>query len=315
MTSLILKSKNMNELNQLKYFRWSFGDRYDGWRVKKVDAVFSVIPYFLRTRMDAQNFFEEKIDIDHIEAFIKEHKEDIPDLSVMHVIMASLVRLISQRPHLNRFVIWNKIFARNHVNFSIAVKRSLSDEGEETLIKPYFLPTDTLQDIVRKTRHEQDNNQKQGQQNSSDSISKILGILPEFLLRFVVFMLLHLDKVGMMPKFINKASPWHSSIFLTNIGSIGVESIYHHLYEFGTCSMFVAMGKKSRRHTIDHNGDMKSHKSIQLKFVLDERICDGFYYASSMRILNKILTDPSALLLPPEKVNVDEGVGKKRVDL
>lgn len=305
----------MNDLNQLKYFRWTMGDRYDGWRVRKVDAVFSVIPYFLRTRMDAQNFFEEKVDIDHIEAFIKQHKDDIPDLSVMHVIMASLVRLISQRPHLNRFVIWNKIFARNHVNFSIAVKRSLSDEGEETLIKPYFLPTDTLQDIVHKTRHEQENNQKQGQQNSSDTISKILGILPEFLLRFVVFMLLHLDKVGLMPKFINKASPWHSSIFLTNIGSIGVESIYHHLYEFGTCSMFVAMGKKSRRNSIDRNGDMKSHKSILLKFVLDERICDGFYYASSMRILNKILTDPSVLLSPPEKVSIDEGVGKKRIDL
>ncbi|MEI6052676.1 MAG: 2-oxo acid dehydrogenase subunit E2 [Opitutaceae bacterium] len=315
MARVKLKFNKMNDLNQLKYFRWTMGDRYDGWRVRKVDAVFSVIPYFLRTRMDAQNFFEEKVDIDHIEAFIKQHKDDIPDLSVMHVIMASLVRLISQRPHLNRFVIWNKIFARNHVNFSIAVKRSLSDEGEETLIKPYFLPTDTLQDIVHKTRHEQENNQKQGQQNSSDTISKILGVLPEFLLRFVVFMLLHLDKVGLMPKFINKASPWHSSIFLTNIGSIGVESIYHHLYEFGTCSMFVAMGKKSRRNSIDRNGDMKSHKSILLKFVLDERICDGFYYASSMRILNKILTDPSVLLSPPEKVSIDEGVGKKRIDL
>ena len=305
----------MNELNQLKYYRWTLGDRYDGWRVKNVDPVFSVIPYFLRTRMDAQNFFEEKIDIDHIESFIKDHKDDIPDLSIMHIVMASLVRLISQRPHLNRYVIWNKIFARNHVNFSIAVKRSLSDEGEETLIKPYFLPTDTLQDIVRKTRLEQENNQKVGQQNSSDTISKILGFLPEFLLRFVVFMLLHLDKVGMMPKFINKASPWHSSIFLTNIGSIGVESIYHHLYEFGTCSMFCAMGKKSRRHTIDKNGDMKSHKSIQLKFVLDERICDGFYYASSMRLLNKIMLDPSVLLIPPAQVNIDEGVGKKRIDL
>lgn len=305
----------MNELNQLKYYRWALGDRYDGWRVKNVDAVFSVIPYFLRTRMDAQNFFEEKIDIDHIEVFIKDHKDDIPDLSIMHIVMASMVRLISQRPHLNRYVIWNKIFARNHINFSIAVKRSLSDEGEETLIKPYFLPTDTLQDIVRKTTKEQENNQQVGQQNSSDMISKILGFLPEFLLRFVVFSLLHLDKVGMMPKFINKASPWHSSIFLTNIGSIGVESIYHHLYEFGTCSLFCAMGKKSRRHTIDKNGDMKSHKSIQLKFVLDERICDGFYYASSMRLLNKILTDPSLLLLPPEQVNIDEGVGKKRIDL
>jgi hypothetical protein len=233
----------------------------------------------------------------------------------MHIIMASLVRLISQRPHLNRFVIWNKIFARNHINFSIAVKRSLSDEGEETLIKPYFLPTDTLEDIVRKTRLEQENNQQAGQQNSSDLISKILGYLPEFVLRTVVFMLLYLDKVGMMPKFINKASPWHSSIFLTNIGSIGVESIYHHLYEFGTCSMFCAMGKKSKRHTIDQNGDLKSHKSIQLKFVLDERICDGYYYASSMRLLNKILANPSGLLLPPEQVFIDEGVGKKRIDL
>lgn len=304
----------MNELNQLKYYRWSLGDRYDGWRVRNVDAVFSVIPYFLRTRMDAQNFFEEKIDIDHIEEFIKEHKDDIPNLSLMHIVMAALVRLISQRPHLNRFVIWNKIFARNHVNFSIAVKRTLSDEGEETLIKPYFLPTDTLQDIVRKTRLEQENNQQVGQKNSSDSISKILGFLPDLVLRIVVFLLLHMDKVGIMPKFINRASPWHSSIFLTNIGSIGVESIYHHLYEFGTCSMFCAMGKKSRRHTIDHNGDMKSHKSIQLKFVLDERICDGFYYASSMRLLNKILSDPSLLLLPPEKVIIDEGVGKKRID-
>jgi len=305
----------MNEFNQLRYFRWSLGDRYDGWRVKNVDAVFSVIPYFLRTRMDAQNFFEEKVDIDHIEAFIKVHKDEIPDLSLMHIVMASLVRLISQRPYLNRYVIWNKIFARNHINFSIAVKRTLSDEGEETLIKPYFLPTDTLQDIVRKTRLEQEKNQQVGQQNSSDKISKILGFLPEVALRFVVFTLLHLDKIGMMPKFINKASPWHSSIFLTNIGSIGVESIYHHLYEFGTCSMFCAMGKKSRRHSFDHKGEIKIRKSIQLKFVLDERICDGFYYASSMRLLNKILLDPSVLLLPPERVNIDEGVNKKRVDL
>jgi len=305
----------MKDEDKLKYYKWRIGDRYDGWRVRNVDAVFSVIPFFLRTRMDAQNFFEEKVDIDHIEAFIKEHKEDIPDLSIMHVVMAAMVRLISQRPHLNRYVVWNKIFARNHINFSIAIKRSLSDEGEETLIKPHFLPTDTLQDIVRKTKVEQNQNQQVGHQNSSDLISKILGILPEFLMRSVVFLLLHLDKVGLLPKFINDASPWHSSIFLTNIGSIGVESIYHHLYEFGTCSMFVAMGKKSRRHAISKSGEFKVHKSILLKFVMDERICDGFYYASSMRIFNKVLSDPKLLLLPPDKVVVDDGVGRKRVDI
>jgi len=128
-----------------------------------------------------------------------------------------------------------------------------------------------------------------------------------------VFFLLGMDKVGIMPKMINKASPWHCTMFLTNIGSIGIESIYHHLYEFGTCSMFVAMGKKSRSHVMDRNGELKVRKSIHLKFVLDERICDGFYYASSMRLLSKYLDDPTMLLSPPEKVVMDEGIRKKKL--
>jgi len=303
----------MKKENKLPYYKWSWGDRYDGWRVRKVDAVFRVIPYILRTRMDAQNFFEEKIQVDQIEEFIKKHREDIPDLSIMHVIMAAMVRLISQRPHLNRFVVWNKIFARNHINFSIAIKRSLTDAGEETLIKPYFLPEDTLLDVVRKTREQQEANQKVGTKNASDSISKVLGVLPDSLMRIVAWSMLWSDKVGLLPRFINEASPWHCSIFLTNIGSIGVESIYHHLYEFGTCSNFVAMGKKSRQHLLNTHGNLLAHKNIALKFVLDERICDGFYYASSMRLLSKYLDNPEVLLTAPEKVVVDEGVGKKRV--
>lgn len=302
------------DFNKFKYYKWSFGDRYDGWRVKKIDTVFRVIPYFLRTRMDAQNFFEEKLVIDDLEEFIKKHKEDIPDLSIMHIIIAALVRLFAQRPNLNRFVIWNKIFARNHLNVSIAVKRSLSDDGEETLIKPFFMPTDTLYDVVEKVKTELDNNQKTGQKNGSDAVAGFIGKLPDFLLRFVVFLLLWMDKVGIMPKIINKVSPWHCSIFLTNIGSIGVESIYHHLYEFGTCSIFVAMGRKSKENIIDKEGNIESQKSIMLKFVLDERVCDGFYYASSMRTLNKILANPEILLTPPAKVNIDEGVGKKRIN-
>lgn len=302
----------MYKENKFKYFHWHWGDRYDGWRVRKVDAVFQVIPYFLRTRMDAQNYFEERINIDGIEDFIKEHREEIPGLSIMHIVIASMVRLISQRPNLNRFVVWNKIFARNYLNFSIVVKRSISDDGEETLIKPYFQPTDTIQDVARKIREEQEKNQKVGQSNNSDKLSRLFGYIPDFIMRIVVLTLLWLDKVGLLPRLIEQASPWHSSVFLTNIGSIGVESIYHHLYEFGNCSLFIAMGKKSQRHTVNRAGELSTYKSIMLKFVMDERICDGYYYASSMRLLNKILQDPAQLLTPPEKVIVDEGVRHKR---
>jgi hypothetical protein len=305
----------MNKGNKLNYYRWSLGDRYDGWRVRKVDALFSVAPFILTKRVDSEVLFEVEIPIDKVEEFIRSQKSNIPDLSVMHIIMASLVRLISQRPYINRFIVFNKIFARNHVNLSLAIKRSMSDAGEETVIKPYFLPTDTLEDIVIKTRTELENNQTVGQENSSDAISKILGFLPDFLLRSVVYLIKKMDHVGIMPKVFFQASPFHTSMFLTNLGSIGIESIYHHLYEFGTCSIFAAMGKKSKRNVINNDGTHQAQKTMKLKFVLDERICDGFYYASSMRMLEKILSNPSMLLLPPEQVIVDDGVAKKRIDI
>jgi pyruvate/2-oxoglutarate dehydrogenase complex dihydrolipoamide acyltransferase (E2) component len=300
---------------KLKYYGWSLGDRYDGWRVRKVDALFSVAPFILTKRVDSEVLFEIKIPIDKIEEFIRSQKQNIPDLTVMHVIMASLVRIIALRPYLNRFIVWNKIFARNHVSISLAIKRSMTDSGEETVIKPYFLPTDTLEDVVRRIKTELENNQPVGQENSSDVLSKILGFLPDFLLRSVIFLIKQMDHVGIMPKVFFSASPFHTSMFLTNLGSIGIESIYHHLYEFGTCSMFAAMGKKTKINVMNNDGTHQSQKTMKLKFVLDERICDGFYYASSMRMLEKILANPASLLLPPEQVVVDEGVGKKRIDI
>ena len=301
----------MYKNNKLNYFSWKLGDRYDGWRLRNVDPMFTVAPFILKSRVDSQVLFEIKVPIDKIEIFIRDHKEEIPNLSIMHVVMASLVRLMSQRPNLNRFVMWHKIFARNHVNFSIVIKRSMLDTAEETIIKPYFLPTDTLQEIVSKTNIELTNAIKKSDESSADNLLKLFKFFPDFLLRIVVYLLTILDKIGLMPRIFNYASPFHSSFFLTNLGSIGVESIYHHLYEFGTCSMFVAMGRKKKENIVDKSGEIKSKKSILLKFVLDERICDGFYYARSMRLLEKILSNPSELLLPPTEVLIDEGVRKK----
>ena len=115
--------------NKLRYFPWRWGDRRDGWRVRNIDPFLAMVPLFLRKRIDAQNYFQERVPIDDIEAFVKEHKEEIPGLSIMHVIIASVVRVFSQRPILNRFVVWNKIFARKYINMSLVVKRSLTDEG------------------------------------------------------------------------------------------------------------------------------------------------------------------------------------------
>ncbi len=296
-----------------KTFKKGIFDRYDGWRVRNVDPVFGIVPYLLRTRIDSQNFFEENIPIERIERFIREHKTDLPDLTMMHVIIAAMVRLISQRPYLNRFVVWNKIFAHNDISLSLIIKRGLSDKGEETLVKPTFEPTDALQDVVRKMTAVLRENTQEGAKNSSDAVAGALNRLPSFCMRVIAWFLHNLDKIGMLPKSIHKASPWHCSMFLTNLGSLGIGPIYHHLYEFGTCSVFVAMGNKVSMYSAGPAGEKEMRRFIGLKFVSDERICDGHYYAVSMKMLRKLMANPEALLLPPKQVVIDDGVAKKPI--
>lgn len=296
-------------------FKKGIFDRYDGWRVRNVDAVFGIIPFILRTRIDSQNFFEENIPVEGIEAFVRRYQDEIPGLSFMHVIVAAMIRMYAQRPYLNRFVVWNKIYARNHINMSLVIKRSIRDNGEETLIKPEFEPTDTIHDVVRRMKEEIEENMPEGTVNGSDSASRIFRSLPSFVVRIAAFLMHNLDKVGLLPKAINRISPWHCGLFLTNLGSLGIGPIYHHLYEFGTCSVFVAMGNKTKVHTVSPTGEHRTHRFIGLKFVTDERICDGHYYAASMKLMRRLLANPEQLLTPPETVLVDDGVDKPRIDI
>lgn len=298
--------------NMMKsYYKRKAHDRDDGWRVRDIDNVYTVVPYFLRTRIDSQCFFEEEIDIEKIEAFIKEHKQDIPDLSVMHVVIAAMVRIISQRPYINRYVVYNKLYAHNEIMIALVIKRSLTDRGVETPIKPIFEPTDTLEDVVRRVNEKLNENLSADAKNSSDSTASLLGKLPSWLLRMIVGVLRGLDNIGLLPKSIRDSSPWHTGAFITNVGSLGIGPIYHHLYEFGTCSFFVAMGKKERKEFTDANGNTFVHRFLGLKYVIDERICDGHYYAVSMRLMRRLMNNPELLLLPPQKVVMDDGVTHK----
>lgn len=290
------------------YYKRKLHDRADGWRVRDIDNVYTVVPYFLRTRIDSQCFFEEEIDIERVEKFVREHKKDIPDLTVMHVIIAAMVRIISQRPYINRYVVYNKLYAHNEIMIALVIKRTLTDRGVETPIKPIFEPTDTLKDVVRRVNEKLDENFAENARNGSDSTASLMGKLPSWALRFVVGVLRWLDNLGVLPRGIRESSPWHTGAFITNVGSLGIGPIYHHLYEFGTCSFFVAMGKKEKREFTDENGNVFSHRYLGLRYVIDERICDGHYYAVSMRLMRRLVNNPELLLLPPDKVVVDDGV-------
>ncbi len=285
-----------------------FGDRYDGFRVRQMDPMFEIIPHIMRSRLDSQIFFEEEIDITGLRQFIVENRKDIPNLSTYHLFVAAVIRTMVQKPRINRFVSGRKIYSRSYLRASLAVKKSMGEDGEEAIVMPVFEPTDTLADIARKFNEQVElarEEEEKAQGNGTDITIRLLNLLPGFIKKFFVWLMRNLDSMGMMPKIINKVSPFHSSIFVTNVGSIGLNSIYHHLYEFGTTSIFLAIGKKKICRELQDDGSVERKKVITMRFVLDERICDGYYFAAAIKLFKYYCKNPELLLFPPDYISED----------
>lgn len=289
---------------EMKKRKRRFGDRYDGYRVRELDLPFHIMPVIMPKRCDSEVFFKETVDIGPLEEYVRrKRKEDLPHLKTLHVVMAAMVRVLALRPRMNRFIIGKKVYAHNNIRFGMTIKRSLSMDGEETEVLPEFLPTDTLYDVVKTFNEEWEKAVNAGEEgNDADRVTRLLAFVPTWVKTFSVWALRRLDQVGWLPKALYKGSPFHNSIYLTDVGSLGIDSVYHHLYEFGTNSLFLAIGKKITEHYIDSQGEIAKRKVMNFRFVIDERICDGFYHASAMKLFCKYLKHPELLEIPPEEL-------------
>lgn len=271
-----------------------FGYRSDGRKLKTVPPFFKVIPNVMLERSDSQVFFKQDIMLKYMDEYIDKKAEEGIKLSYMNIIYAALVRIIAERPYLNRFAMNGNLYARNKIFVSLAIKKNFSDEGQETTIKLPFDGTENIFEVKEKLDKAIEANKDYSTINSTDTVAGALSRIPNGLIRKAVKLLSFLDKHGCMPKSIIQASPFHTSVFLTNVGSLGIDSIYHHLYNFGTTSLFFAMGKKKKSYIYDDE-DIQEEKCITIAFVGDERICDGYYYATSFKLLSKYLRKPELL--------------------
>lgn len=295
-------------MGEIKKRKRKFGDRYDGYKVREMDPLFSVIPHIMRTRLDSQVFFDEEVDISGLRKFLAEKRAEIPGLSMYHFFVAAIIRTVSQRPRINRFVSGRKVYSRSYIRASLTIKKSLSDNGEEALVMPEFEVTDTLADVTRKFNvaiSEAKAEEEQSKGNDTELAVKMLNAVPGFVKKFFVWTMRNLDAVGLMPKFVNKVSPFHSTIFITNVGSLGLPPIYHHLYEFGTTSMFLAIGRKEAKNEVKRDGEIVHKHVVNMRFVLDERICDGYYFASAIKLFKYYVKNPELLLAPPDSISED----------
>lgn len=271
-----------------------FGKRSDGKELKNVMAFFRIMPCIMKERDDSQVYFNQDVPIKKIDEYINAKAQENIKITLLDVMFAAIVRILAERPKLNRFAINGRLYARNKITLAITIKKSLTDEGDETTVKVDFEGTENIFEVKEKLQALIAENKDISAENGTDKIAGVLAKIPASVLKFAVGVLKILDKHGHLPKSIIEVSPFHTSAVVTNVGSLGIDSIYHHVYNFGTTSMFFAIGKKKKSYVFNDE-ELTKEKSVNVAFVGDERICDGYYYASSFRSLSRYLTHPELL--------------------
>lgn len=281
--------------------------RADGYRVRTNDAMYELVPYIMPYRYDASNSVTVDIDLGLMQDYIRKCRKKGINMSHMSIIIAGALRIASQNPFLNRFVMNRKIYARNH--FCVSFVTLQPGKTSDTVNKLYFSLDDDIFTVNRKVQEAIERTQQPTSQNALDKLMASLVRIP-FLVGAAVGVLKFIDKYFTLPFSIINISPFHTSLFITNLASIRTNAIYHHLYEFGTTGIFISMGQPERR--IEKNGETVEEKKIMpLGIVTDERIANGHYYGRCFRELNRYYKNPELLEVPPEQVVRDPDVRKK----
>ena len=295
------------EQNRTKKRRRRWGDRRDGRKLRTINPMNKFMPYIMSMRCDACNTYADMFDVTKTDKFCREKvKAGMTNFSFLHVMLAAYVRGISQRPGINRFVSGQKIYARNDIQIAMTIKKTLSLESPDTCIKVRFNPDDTVDEIYEKFNKVVSEVQSKPEEvNSFDNLNKALSLIPGLLCRWTVGLLNLMDYFGILPKKLLWLSPFHGSMIITSMGSLGIRPIYHHIYNFGNLPVFLAYGGRRSVVCCDKDGKAFVKKYIEIKAVTDERICDGYYYASAFKLVKRLVENPELLEVKPDQVLED----------
>ncbi len=282
-----------------KESRRRLGDRKDAKVVRKIDGMHLIVPLIHPNRCDNEAFVSERIDITAMKAYLEKLNSGNPEFkyTMFHLIVTAMIRCITQRPYMNRFIANNTLFQKNEISAAFTIKKFFADESREGLAFVRANENSNLESI-----HEDIKRQVMGCRNgkvdaSSDAMD-FLAKLPRFLSRFVGKTARFLDRYGKLPGFLIETDPYHASVVLSNLGSIKLRSGYHHLTNWGTNSVFVIIGEIKKRPVFNEDGSYEMKETVDLGLTVDERIADGYYFSKTIRLLKKLLENPELLEQP-----------------
>jgi hypothetical protein len=279
--------------------RRRIGDRKDGVLLRDLDSMHFIVPLIYPNRCDNEAYISERIDLTNINAYLdkKNAGNSGYPYKLFHIIVAAMAKTITLRPKMNRFIANKNMYQRNEVSAAFVVKKEFADNGGEALAFLHFRDEDTL-DSIHLRIVEQITSCRGDKADGSTESMDFFNSMPRFLAKFIVWLVTRLDVHGWVPQSFIETDPYYSSVVLTNLGSIKLRSGYHHLTNWGTNSVFVAVGEKKMRPFFKEDGTFEMKDSIDLGLTIDERIADGYYYSQTVRLLKTLMENPQLLELP-----------------
>lgn len=274
----------------------AFGKRSDGDLVKDVPLTRRIMPFIMRGRNESIAFFEQKVDVTKTNEFLQKFREKTGlHATMLHLIIWSAAQVLQERPKLNRFTKGGRIYQRRGTWISFSAKKAKSDDKPLFVVKRKIEPEWSLEEVVRNIEGEI----KEGRSDKvshADKELKLFLSLPVFLLNFLVKTLMKLDDWGMVPYFFIRDDPMYASAFIANLGSIGMDAPFHHLYEYGNIPVFIMVGKTQNEVVADEKGNIVVKPLMPIHYSYDERVEDGLYCARSLELFKVRLEDPSAYI-------------------
>jgi 2-oxoacid dehydrogenases acyltransferase (catalytic domain) len=281
----------------------AFNKRPDGTLIRNLHSFRGMLPFLMRNRTESIIYFEQEIDVTETLAYIKKHNKSTDDrskkMTVFHVFLCAFVRSIALRPQLNRFVSGYRYYQRNELSVNFVAKKTLTDDAQEINVKIAFDPKETLESLAARVNLFVTKAKSiEGNVNSSET--DFLMKFPRSILRLIMWGFRVLDYWNLAPASMIRVDPMYSTLFLANLGSVGIDAPYHHLFEWGTNGAFAAIGKIKKVYSMNSQGEVIARDVVKLTYTLDDRISEGIYCARAIDMIKKFVEKPAILSEVPD---------------
>lgn len=265
--------------------------RCDGTRVRHEDPMYHLIPYFLTKRYDAMNMITIDIPEAPMKAYMNAKRREGKAVSHLALVLSAYLHTMEKFPALNRFVVGHKIYQHNDITVSMVVLKPGTEL--DTMSKIRLTYDDDIFAVQEKISAYIEQNRQQGEANALDRLMNIL-VKMSGLLTAAIGLIRIGDRLGLLPRALIDASPFHASLLITNLASIRTNHIYHHVYQFGTTSVAIAMGNLREVPRRSRDG-VTFERCIPMGIVMDERIASGHYFAQAFAQVKKYLANPELM--------------------